>query len=410
MIVMNNTHNADKTLADLRDHLARHDKPIAFFFGAGTSCAVQIPDPNNQTKKKALIPAVKELTDCCKKEVSKLGEEFEQAWVLIEAHCKETGTDANVEDLLSQLRMMLSAVGKDDTLSGLNKDKIEKLEGTVRKTIARLVTPDLANIPIDNPHSKFARWLLKSSRQNPVEIFTVNYDVLIEHALELERIPFFDGFVGGYRPFFHEESVRRKEAAPGTNWVRLWKIHGSVTWQRTKYRDRIQVIRGEPDIAGEMIYPSFEKYDESRQLPYSAFTDRLTRFLEQDDALLIVVGFSFGDEHINNLIFGALENKPRTHVYALMFEELQQDTHLFQRANQHTNLIVCSPETGIIGGKYAPWSPIENQALTDMVFELKLTGTSEGKDNVEDKNTYTGWMKIGDFVSFCNFLESMEGR
>ena len=33
---MNNTqqtHDAQKTLANLRDHLARHDKPIAFFFG-----------------------------------------------------------------------------------------------------------------------------------------------------------------------------------------------------------------------------------------------------------------------------------------------------------------------------------------------------------------------------------------
>jgi outer membrane protein assembly factor BamD (BamD/ComL family) len=42
---MNNTqqtHDAQKTLANLRDHLARHDKPIAFFFGAGTSCAVAV--------------------------------------------------------------------------------------------------------------------------------------------------------------------------------------------------------------------------------------------------------------------------------------------------------------------------------------------------------------------------------
>lgn len=35
-------HDAHKTIADLRDHLARHDKPIAFLFGAGTSCAVTL--------------------------------------------------------------------------------------------------------------------------------------------------------------------------------------------------------------------------------------------------------------------------------------------------------------------------------------------------------------------------------
>jgi hypothetical protein len=37
------SHDAQKALADLRDHLARHDKPIAFFFGAGTSCSVIVP-------------------------------------------------------------------------------------------------------------------------------------------------------------------------------------------------------------------------------------------------------------------------------------------------------------------------------------------------------------------------------
>ena len=36
------THDAQKILADFRDHLARHDKPLAFLFGAGTSCAVRV--------------------------------------------------------------------------------------------------------------------------------------------------------------------------------------------------------------------------------------------------------------------------------------------------------------------------------------------------------------------------------
>ena len=29
-----NTHDAQKMLSDFRDHLGRHDKPIAYFFGA----------------------------------------------------------------------------------------------------------------------------------------------------------------------------------------------------------------------------------------------------------------------------------------------------------------------------------------------------------------------------------------
>jgi hypothetical protein len=396
------SHDAQKTLTDLRDHLARHDKPIAFFFGAGTSCSVSI-SAGDAGKTQPLIPAVPGLTAACKKDAGALGEKYVKAWALIEAHCTEARQVPHVENILSRVRMMLNAIGKDDTLSGLKRDELEKLEECVRKTIARLVTPDLKVLPSDFPHRRFARWLAKTSRRACVEIFTVNYDVLIEHGLESERVPVFDGFVGSYQPFFHPDSLRRADTAPGANWTRLWKMHGSVTWQRIEQDGRGRVIRGQPDPAGEMILPSFQKYDESRQQPYAAFTDRLTRFLEQDDALLIVAGFSFGDEHINNLIFGALENRPRTHVYALQFEELPEDCILIKRAYQRSNLIVVGPQTGVIGGRRDKWAPSETPSFMDGVFELNgVAGAGAGAASAK-----SGLMKIGDFACLSHFLESM---
>jgi len=396
------SHDGQKTLANLRDHLARHDKPISFFFGAGTSCSVTVL-PGGGGKAAPLIPAVPGLTAACKKEGGELGEKYAKAWASIEAQCKDAEEDPHIENVLSRLRMMLNAIGKDDTLSGLKTDELKKLEECVRKTIARLVTPDLKGLSADFPHRKFARWLAKTSRRACVEIFTVNYDVLIEHALESERVPDFDGFVGSYRPFFHPDSLRRVETAPGANWTRLWKMHGSVTWRRVEQDGRGRVVRGEPDPAGEMILPSFQKYDESRQQPYAAFTDRLTRFLEQGDALLIVAGYSFGDEHINNLIFGALENRPRTHVYALQFEELAEDSVLIKRAYQRSNLIVVGPKTGVIGGRRGKWIPAESPSFMEGVFELKDEADAGGGA----AKPKTGLMKIGDFACFCQFLESM---
>jgi hypothetical protein len=396
------THDAQKTLADLRDHLARHDKPIAFLFGAGTSCSVVLPVAGTETTR-PLIPAVPGLTEACRKDGVELGGKYEKAWTLLEAQCGEAKQEPHVENILSRLRMMLIAIGKDDTLSGLKVDELQKLEECVRKTIARLVTPDLKELPAEYPHRKFARWLARSSRKSCVEIFTVNYDVLIEHALESERVPVFDGFVGSYQPFFHPDSLRRAEASPGLNWTRVWKMHGSVTWRRIVQDGRSRVVRGEPDPTGEMILPSFQKYDESRQQPYASFTDRLTRFLEQDDALLIVAGFGFGDEHINNLIFGALENRPRTHVYALQFEELAEENVLVKRAYHRSNLVVVGPKTGIIGGRRARWAPSETPSFMHGVFELReLADDDEGfpKSNM-------GLMKIGDFDCFCHFLQSM---
>ena len=306
-------HDAQKTLSDLRDHLARHDKPIAFLFGAGTSSAVKVP-PAAGGEPEPLIPNVAGLTLKCQEAVVALGGKFPASWDSIATQCEAAKQDPNVENILSRVRMMLAAVADGDTLSGLGRLEIERFEKTVRQTIARLVTPEIERIPDELPHRAFGRWLARARRQHPVEIFTVNYDILTEHALEAERIPVFDGFAGSFQPFFYADSVRRKEAAPGVNWVRLWKMHGSVTWRRVEYAGHHRVVRGTPYESGEMIFPSFEKYDESRQQPYAAIMDRLGRFLELDDALLIAVGFSFGDEHINNAIFSALENRPRTGV------------------------------------------------------------------------------------------------
>lgn len=396
-------HDAQKTLSDFRDHLARHDKPIAFFFGAGTSCAVRVPSKADATKADPLVPAVAALTAMAKTDAGALGATFAKAWTAIEEQCKAASQDANVENILSRVRVMLSAIGEGDTLAGLKKADIKKLEECVRKTIATVVTPDLSRIPGNFPHRKFSRWLVKTARQKPVEIFTVNYDILIEHGLEAERIPVFDGFVGSFQPFFNPDSLRRPEAAPGANWARLWKMHGSVTWRRIEQDGRPRVVRGQPDPAGEMIYPSLQKYDESRQQPYSAFTDRLTRFLEQDDALLIVAGFSFSDEHINNLIFGALENRPRTHVYALQFEELAEANELVKRSLQRPNMIVVTPQTGIIGGRRAAWAPVESPTFMQPVFELKEDKAATGGGEA----VKSGRMKIGDFACFCDFLEAM---
>ena len=358
-----------------------------------------------------LIPNVAGLTLKCREAVGALGDKFAKSWDSIAAQCQAANDEPNVENMLSRLRMMLAAIGDPDTLSGLDRVEIERFETTLRQTISRLVRPRPEQIPNHLPHHIFGRWLVMTARQHPVEIFTVNYDILTEFALEAERIPVFDGFVGSYQPFFHADSVRRKEAAPGVNWVRLWKMHGSVTWRRVEIAGHLRVVRGEPDPSGEMIFPSFEKYDESRQQPYVAFMDRLGRFLELDDALLIVAGFSFGDEHINNLIFTALENKPRTHVYALQFVEEGDDTELVKRSLERRNLVVIGPETGIIGGARAAWAhPIEPASINAAFEALQTPAEDNAGAETANDAAPTGRMKIGDFSSFCAFLASMTAQ
>ena len=404
-------HDAQKHLGDPRDHLARNDKPIAFLFGAGTSCAVRLSESGDGSATEPLIPDVAGLTRICKTDAETLGEKFVEAWAAIEEQCKAARQNPNIENILSRLRMMIGAIGVCDTLAGLKEIELVKLEAAVRRKIAEIVNPDSTRIPDGLPHRKFAQWLAKTARKHPVEIFTVNYDILIEFALEAERIPIFDGFVGSYQPFFHPDSLRRAEMAPGADWIRLWKMHGSVTWRRVEQNGRFRVIRGAPDAAGEMIFPSLQKYEESRQQPYVAFSDRLARFLELDDALLIVSGFGFGDEHVNNVIFGALENHPRTHVYALQYKEHNDDEDLVKRSYQRRNMIVVGPQTGIIGGTRAIWGLADGQAYVEAAFDMTEDAQEpQGRSNVGHMHSGVGKMKIGDFGCFCDFLASMTFR
>lgn len=83
-------HDAHKTIADLRDHLARHDKPIAFLFGAGTSCSVKTAGAGVGAGK-PLIPAVAGLTEVCKREVESLGKPFQEAWHKVSTECSVGG-------------------------------------------------------------------------------------------------------------------------------------------------------------------------------------------------------------------------------------------------------------------------------------------------------------------------------
>jgi hypothetical protein len=395
-------HDAYKTIADLRDHLARHDKPIAFLFGAGTSCSVKTAGSGADAGK-PLIPAIAGLTQLCQQAVEELGKPYPEAWLSLAEQCSADGRPVQIEEILSRLRMMLGAMGAKDQLLGLDRSGVSKFEETVRHTVAKAANPPTNLIPEETPHRSMARWLAKTSRQFPIEIFTLNYDVLFEMALETERIPLFDGFVGSYRPFFLPDSLRRIESAPGASWVRLWKMHGSVTWRREDSDGRLRIVRREPDNSGEMILPSFQKYDESRQQPYAAFMDRLSRFLDQDDALLVTCGFSFGDEHINNLIFSAIENRTRTHVYSLQFEEIIEGHDLLRRSQKQRNLIVICPKVGIIGGRRAEWRLEQPAPFVEMVFEADADPGTGAQQK-------TGQMRIGDFRKFCAFLQSMGDR
>src|SRR5712671_6053111 len=65
-------------------------------------------------------------------------------------------------------------------------------------------------------------WVKTANRTASLEVFTTNYDVLLERSLEAARVPVFDAFVGSYEPFFYPECLDDDGMLPTNKWVRLW--------------------------------------------------------------------------------------------------------------------------------------------------------------------------------------------
>ena len=300
--------------------------------------------------------------------------------------------------------MKIDAAGVDDEVLGLSTIELETLEGEIRETIVRLCSPEERDIPSPVPHDEFAMWVRNARRKHPIEIFTTNYDVLIERSLELARVPLFDGFVGSYSPYFSPDSFENDLSMPGYEWARLWKLHGSINWDVREDT----VVRSTRIAAGEMILPSNRKYDESRKQPYLALIDRLARSMAREGALLVTCGYSWSDQHINAVILAALDSHPANHAIALVYPELDQVDHLCGLADKRDNLVVVGPTEGILKRKRAKWA-LPRQV--DQAVAAFLDNAFEREDVPEDAlGPVLGNMRLGDFNYFCKFVSAMNSE
>ena len=261
------------------------------------------------------------------------------------------------------------------------------------------------------PHSDFADWVKRVNRTAPIEIFTTNYDVLFEQAFEVRRVPVFDGFVGTHRPFFYPECLHDDELLPKAKWIRLWKLHGSVNWLLEDQPEGKRIIRSHLTESGELILPSHRKYDESRKQPYLAYMDRLSRILNSEHALLVTCGYSFRDEHINDILYGALDTRNTANIIALQFHELDKNDDVSKAAVQRSNLSVIAPNGGVISGIAGLWQltqPVDNKtsSFMDIAFDSDALPEKEGSPAAVAADL-TGRMRLGDFNWFCRFLNAM---
>ncbi len=394
----------------LRNHLSTHDQTLSFLFGAGTSASINIAPLADAGKKRgyeAFIPAVIPLTEKCKQAVLLLDPKYHAAWQHLLDECEELKIDQHIESILSRVRYKISAIGQNDTTLGLNRAELRVLETSIQNTIFKATSPKEDSFPEKIPHQKFARWIKQISRKKSIEIFTTNYDILIERSLERARVPVFDGFTGVVEPFFNNDCFDNPELMPPTDWIRLWKIHGSINWKVSTTLGSKRIIRATENIDGEMIMPSHQKYDESRKQPYQALIDRFTKVLKQNSSLLVTSGYNFGDQHLDSIIYDALDNHPLTHVISLQFSDLTPTSPIVKQAEGRPNFIVLGRNGGVLHGQWGTWR-LKDAVDRRTASFMDIAFDSHAYPELEDV-ALTGEFRLGDFNYFCSFLFSLAG-
>lgn len=404
------THDPAECIRGLQQLLISDKKKIAFFFGAGTSLAKK-----NEDSK--VVPAIGIMTQSIEEELSK-----DASYKIAISNIKEEIGDAyTVETLLSNIESKYQIIGKEK-LNGLNKSQFERLRKEIKDKIRDKVSIHKDHVDMnDCIHADFAEWIGKADRKQAIEIFTTNYDYLFELGLEYKNVSYYDGFTGSYQPFFDSGSIEDLHFLPKQ--TKLWKIHGSLGWHYdSKNKKVLRNISDESDI---LIYPSILKYDESRKQPYVALGDRLTNFLKESDTILIICGYSFGDEHVNERIISALESNPLTHVYVLYYDivqngttkeySLKEDSHLERIARANSKMSVLGCRSAVIGCRYGTWK-LKREPSKDDTIQVSLFFDEDAPQpdikigsEVKDVEQWTGEgeLKLPDFRHFVNFLQNM---
>lgn len=334
----------------LQQALSPNKMRVGFLLGAGCPVSIRVPRPGGGTDP--LIPDIANLTALVRSKVE-VDSTHKDTFATVSKRLNEAGSASpNVEEILTHIRALADVVG-NSAIDGLSKKNLVELDERICQITTEIVGATLP--PDGTPYHHLAAWIGGIQRAHPVEVFTPNYDLLTEQALETCRVPYFDGFVGSNNTFFDVASIEQDKLPP--RWSRLWKLHGSINWWRTPGGDvqRRGRLPAGADSGRQMIYPSHLKYDQSRRLPYLAMLDRLKAFLANGQAVLIACGYSFSDQHLNEVILQGLAGNPTAVCFGMLFGDRIGYPEALSRARKHPNLSLLAADGAVLNTIERDW-------------------------------------------------------
>lgn len=264
------------------------------------------------------------------------------------AKCSERGVP-NFEDNLRVANELLRGL---EILADPRSTDLQTQIGTKLQTFLKSVLESerdlLAVFDKGDPEANLRQNLLMSfllsfasrtpSRER-LNLFTTNYDRLIEYGCDQAGLRIMDRFVGMLSPVFRASRMNldfhynppgiRGEPRYLEGVIRLFKLHGSIDWRQLRREIRRQSLPfGAPDnhpaitmdpSDGVIIYPNSAKDMETSEYPYAELFRDFAAATCRPNSVLVTYGYGFGDDHVNRVIRDML-TIPSTHVVIISYD------------------------------------------------------------------------------------------
>jgi len=188
-------------------------------------------------------------------------------------------------------------------IAGHDFEILSKFKQEILKKLVKWVKPQ----SYDNAKYYENFFRLQNELDFPLRIFTLNYDLCLEKSIPegeyLER-----GFDKGTHLWDWRRFERMDEDAPN---IYLYKMHGSIDWERDENEGNIlREVDYDPDNP-DLIFGT--NYKLQYIDPYLFYAYELRKY-SLESKLIITIGYSFRDEHINGILIQALSQEPERSI------------------------------------------------------------------------------------------------